>query len=30
MVGIIPPEGGKERDAQEDEIRRRLASLGYI
>jgi adenylyl-sulfate kinase len=30
MVGIIPPEGGKERDTQEDEIRRRLASLGYI
>ena len=30
MLSIIPPESGGERDAQEEEIRRRLASLGYI
>jgi adenylylsulfate kinase len=30
MLGIVPAEAAAEKDVQEDEIRRRLASLGYI
>lgn len=30
MLGIVAAEADSERDVQEDEIRRRLASLGYI
>ncbi|MBC7894858.1 MAG: adenylyl-sulfate kinase [Cytophagaceae bacterium] len=30
MLGVVPAEAAGERDTQEDEIRRRLASLGYI
>jgi adenylyl-sulfate kinase len=30
LIGIIPPRGEDDRLAQEDEIRRRLAALGYL
>jgi adenylyl-sulfate kinase len=30
MLGVIGAEGEEERSSQEDEIRRRLASLGYL
>jgi adenylylsulfate kinase len=30
MLGIVAAEAAADRDVQEDEIRRRLASLGYI
>ncbi|MFN8574351.1 MAG: adenylyl-sulfate kinase [Gemmatimonadaceae bacterium] len=30
MIGIIPASGEEERSASEEEIRRRLAALGYI
>lgn len=30
MVGVIPAAGAREQNTQEEEIRRRLASLGYI
>jgi hypothetical protein len=30
MVGVISADSTGEREVQEDEIRRRLAALGYI
>lgn len=30
LIGVIPPDEGTSRLPQEDEIRRRLAALGYI
>lgn len=30
LIGIIPPDDGAAKPPQEDEIRRRLAALGYI